>query len=223
MTDELPLEERLENLYLRDGASKQEQENEAQEKRDQTPERGKDTKKEAILSQRELFPPSPEAENHQGEWLLNHPWQEERPGLNVKIDDTIKQAARYPLPEPWKSGKTVINLGTVYDDLPEFVSQMRGKSDYEMLKEYLDAKTEVDKESKRTPHMKEIYDVEEQRDKPSSARDQSFKAYSLNPTKRETQLEKNLRYLDCEYMLKMYLPENWKTWFKQENNPSRLH
>ncbi|XP_067021951.1 uncharacterized protein [Acropora muricata] len=221
MTDELPFERKFENLHLGKGASKQEQENEAQENRQQTPERGKDTKKKAIPSQRKLFPPHPEAENYPGKWLLNHPWQDERPDPEVKIDNTIQQAAHYPLLEQWKSGKTV-HLRRGYDDLPEFVSQMRRKKEFEMLKEYMNAKTEEDKKSKMTPHMKEIEDDEEPRDKPSSARDQSLKAYSLDPTKRENQQEKRLRYLDCEYMLKMYLPENRTTWFKHENPPPDL-
>lgn len=223
MTDELPLEGKIENLDLGEGASKQEQENEAQENREQTPERGKDKKKKAILSQRELFPPSSEAENNQGKWLLNHPWQDKRPDPEVEIDDIIQQAAHYPLPKQWqnkKYGKIEINLRRVYNDLPEFVSRMRGKSEYEMLKEYMIAAPE-DKKSKMTLHMKEIMD-EEPRDNPSNVRDQRFKAYSLNSTNSKHKERNYLRHLDCEYMLKMYLPQNRTPWFKHENTPPGL-
>lgn len=221
MTDELPLEGKFENLDLGEGASKQEQENEAQENREQTPERGKDTKKKAILSQRELFPPSPGAENYQGEWLQNHPWEDKRPHHQMQIDDTIQQAAHYPLPKEWQDRKSVINLRRVYNDLPKFVSRMRGKSEYKMLEEYMEASTE-DKKSKMTPHMKEIMD-EEPRDNPSNhVRNQSFKAFSLNSTNSKHHEEKYLRHLDCEYMLKMYLPEHRTTWFKHENIPPGL-
>ena len=138
------------------------------------------------------------------------------------MDDTIGVSEKSLPPKEWLdvvNGKTVVNLSRIYRHLPKFVRQMRGKSNYEMLKEYTCAKIE-NKKSKRTPHMKETEDGEEPRDKPSFARDQSFKAYSLDPPKRENPQEKNLRYLDCEYMLKMYLPENWKTWFKHEDTPS---
>ena len=135
------------------------------------------------------------------------------------MDDTIEVSEKYPPTKEWLdvvNGKRVANLSRIYRHLPKFVSQMRGKSDYEMLKEYIYAKTE-DKKSKRTPHMREIYDVEKPRDKATSALDVSFKTYSLNPTKRENQQETNLRHLDCGYMLRMYLPENRKRWFKHED------
>lgn len=214
MGEELPLHEQFEKLNVT-STSEQGQGNEA------TPERGEGTKNNATRSRKRL---KFSEENEEGKCFLDHPWQDTHP--IPAMDDTIEVSKKYPPPKEWLddvNGERVGNLSRIYSHLPKFVSQMRGKSDYEMLKEYMCAKIE-DKKSKRTPHMREIEDGEEPRDKPSSTRDQSFnfKAYSLDPPKRENQQEKNLRYLDCEYMLKMYLPENWKTWFKHEDTLSGL-
>ena len=221
--EELPLHEQFKKkLNVEASTSVRGQENEAPENPQQTPERGGGTKYKASQSRKRLdfF-----EENEEGKCFLDHPWQDAHPDPGLSMDDTIEVSQKYPPPKEWLddvNGKRVGNLSRIYRHLPKFVSQMRGKSEYEMLKEYMNAKNKEDKKSKRTPHMKEIEDDEEPRDKPSSARDQSFKAYSLDPTKREKQQGKYLRYLDCEYMLKMYLPEYWKTWFKHEDTPSGL-
>lgn len=233
MAEEQKLREQLETLNLGASTSAQGHENEAPENPQQTPERGGGTKNNATQPRKRLEFPSQieenkvsttkyEEENEEGKCFLYHPWQDKRPEPGSPMKDTIEVSKKYPPPKEWLDGKSVVNLSRIYRDLPKFVSRMRGKSEYEMLKEYMDAKTKEDKKSKRTPHMKEIEDDEEPRDRPSSARDQSFKAYSLDPTKRENHQKKNLRHLDCEYMLKMYLPEIWQTWFKHENTPSGL-
>lgn len=101
---------------------------------------------------------------------------------------------------------------------------MRGESEREMLKEYLKAETEEDKKSKMTPHMKEIIDeIEGKKPKDKASYGvESYIAYSLKEADHQNQDEKIVCHLDCEYMLKMHLPENQQTWFKLENTLSRL-
>lgn len=233
MGEKLPLHEQFKKLNVKASTSEQGQENEAPDNPQQTPERGGGTKNNATRPRKRLefssqieeniVSTTNDEENEEGNFFQDHPWQDTHPNPGLSMDDTIGVSEKYPPPKEWlDDGESEVNLSRIYHDLPKFVSQMRGKSEYEMLKEYMNAKNEEDKKSKRTPHMKEIEDDEEPRDKPSSARDQSFKAYSLDPTKRENQQETNLRHLDCEYMLKMYLPENRKIWFKHEDTPSGL-
>ena len=218
MGDELHLRELSEALPSEAQASEREQ-----EYRQQTPERGRDTRNNATQAQRRLSF-SPVEENEEGKWLQNHPWQDRRPDL--QMDDVIEEHNQYPLPKQWKdpsSGK--INLRNLHTNLPEFVKDMRGKSEREMLKQYFEAKTDNERKSKMTAHMREIIDELEDKkpkDKASDKRDQSYKAYSLKPANHENQQKGNVRYLDCEYILKMYLPENRQTWFTLENTPSGL-
>ena len=218
MGDELQLGELL-------GALPSEAQGSEQEHRQQTPERGRHTRNNATQAQRRLFsnPASPVGENEDGEWLQNHPWQDESPDLGLKMDDSIDKSERHPLPRQWRdetSGR--INLKKIYMNLPEFVSQMRGKSEREMLKEYMETNNEEDKKSKMTPHMKEINDeIEGKQPKDKVKLDyQRYKAYPLKQTNDESQRGKNVRHLDCEYMLKMCLPENQQTWFTLESSPS---
>ena len=78
--------------------------------------------------------------------------------------------------------------------------------------------------SPRNPHVQEIVDEKNDKipeDKPSYPRKgESLKAYSLEKSDHNP-LKENYRYLDCEYMLKMYLPEYLLWWFSHEGSRIR--
>lgn len=120
MSEGRPLHERVEKLSLEASTSEQGQENEAKENIQQAPERGGGTKNIATQFQEE--------ENEEGKLLPTHPWRKKRPKPELQMADTIGVSEKYPPPKQWLDGNNVVNLRKIYIDLPEFVSQMRGKS-----------------------------------------------------------------------------------------------
>lgn len=139
--------------------------------------------------------------------------------------DTVNMSGVYTVSKKWARGNTnkIVDLEKIYSHLPEFISEMRGKTCRQELEEVL----QIDKSSanasstnklelkpsdfeKLSPHVKEI--VEKQNgvlpnDKPSlpEGNRTKFKAYSLP--------RQEIWFLDCEYMCKMHLPGYTSQWF----------
>lgn len=159
----------------------------------------------------------------EGKWLEKHPWDGEKPDLNnLKMASTISASQVYGVGEEYKTGNKV-NLRKIYSDLPNFLMKMEGSTSREDL-DFLLGSTLYQMnltEANTRPHIREIVDKKrciEPKDKPSlrAESDAKFKAFSL-PNNEANQLnpsQQNYWYLDCEYMLKMWLPQLSKGWFK---------
>ena len=166
-----------------------------------------------------------------GEWLQDHPWKDERPDRqNLKMVKTVAESAVYKVLKKWKTGGKV-RLQEIYSKLPEFVSEMKGPTCREELERLLHrslCKT-LSLNEGGSPHIKEIVQkkagVQPQDKRSPREQGETFKAYSL-PKDDANQFqpsEENYWSLDCEYMLKMYLPpledpsDPLQRWFKTES------
>ena len=163
-----------------------------------------------------------------GKWLQDHPWESERPDrLNSKMADTITMSKEYTVSEEWQRGKKHVDLGKIYSNLPKFVSEMKGLTSREELERLFDFRlyeTLVLLNKVVSPHIKEIVQKKmgvQPKDKPSLQKQgEKFMAYSLSKhhAHQFQPSPKNYRYLDCEYMLKMYLPDDSLQWFEHKIN-----
>lgn len=179
-------------------------------------------------------------ESADGKWLPDHPWENAKPDRQtLQIAGTVGTSKVYTVQEVWKSDERNVNLQKIYADLPAFINQMKGptcRQDLERLLGQLfrsvkqELVTQMLSQVSSTSHLLEI-DQEKKgntpKDEPALRKEGvKFTAYSLEqPTE---PLEGYYRYLDCEYMLKMYLPTESLKWFKDESgnrirtiNPNR--
>lgn len=123
----------------------------------------------------------------------------------------------YPVASEWKTGNTV-DLNEIYSKLPKFITEMKGPTSREEIECVLNSHDPLypDSEfnpSKLTPRINEIIRKKKgigPQEKPSfRANDERLKAFSLQTSRSDC-------YLDCEYMLNMWLPEHSFPWFKIE-------
>jgi len=167
-----------------------------------------------------------------GKWLLDHPWEDKTPDCQkLKISNTIDKSADYTVADKWKTAnKDKVDLKKIYSDLPVFISEMKGPTCRQGLEDILESKLyEMQLASSlKNPHVQEIVDEKSKlnipEDKPSFLKKgESLKAYSLKQQPNHEPLQKNYMYLDCEYMLKMSLPENLLKlkWFSHEGSRIR--
>ena len=205
--------------------------------KDQTPQKQNDNTKRKDCSevQRKLFDDSKEETDDEeatdGDGLLqNHPWNSKEPdGQNLKMADTVGKSADYTVSGKWQRGEKNVDLKKIYSNLPAFVSEMKGLTSREELERVLYSSSLIEIVSLNevgSPHMKEIVQKkakvkpQDKRSRPGKQREE-FMAYSLplpEDDANQFQLpQENYWYLDCEYMLKMYLPENSLQWFKTES------
>ena len=210
--------------------------------------KGSATRGKSNLVRRQLLSSASSQEDEEstdGKWLPGHPWKDGEPDRQkLKMADTVGIAAVYTVQEVWKKGKRNVNLKEVYAKLPAFINEMKEptcRQDLERLlveqipKKRFDTLYQMYSKDSSTPHLLEILQEKldiTPKDKPSLLKeDVKFTAYSL-PKQPPEPLEENYQYtyLDCEYMLKMYLPtDSLKvTWFKDESgnrirtiNPNR--
>ncbi len=158
-------------------------------------------------------------EKKDGEWLKEHPWEKEIPNRQKQMIDTVNMSKVYTVTDNWlKSGR--VNLGKIYSHLPEYIEEMKGLSIRQELERTLKFSllTAIDFKMKPPPHVLEIIEKNKKvvpTDKPSlPVGYNSFKAFSLIQQQQNIQPSKNnYWYLDCEYMLTMYLPDNSSQWF----------
>ena len=179
-------------------------------------------------------------ERKDGEWLEDHPWQSKTPNSQTLTEKTVYMSEVYTVSDKWlTNGK--VNREKIYLDLTTFIDEMKGLSIRQELEDVLEIDTNsltlqtnstllkaIDfKKVKRTPHVLEItqkHDDVAPKDKPSrpSGKNDNLKAFSLpsqqNPHEPS---EKNRWFLDCEYMLKMYLPDDLLEWFKTDDQQGK--
>ena len=198
------------------------------EKRQRTPEQPREGgTRDAVRARKKInfeTDASSTNENDEGRWLENHPWSGKTPDPeNLKMDTTISASKEYPLASEWSETGEKVDLQKIYSNLPKFITEMKGPTSREELKHLLDSILyQMNLTEANIPHIREIVDKkrgDEPTDKPSLRRQPSksgakFKAFSLpNRATPLTPSEKDYLYLDCEYMLKMWLPQHSKGWF----------
>ena len=159
-----------------------------------------------------------------GKWLPNHPWEDKTPDRqNSKMDDTIGKSEVYTVTNKWKTPNKV-DLKTIYSDLPVFISEMKGPTCRQGLDDIISKLYEMQLASSlKNPHVQEIVDEKKgniPKDKPSP-KGESLKASSLEQQTYHEPLKEYYRYLDCEYMLKMYLPKHSLKWFTFSHEKER--
>ena len=161
----------------------------------------------------------------EGEWMKDHPWEGRSPNdkEELKMASRIGKSTVYTLKAKWYTDDKV-DLTKIYSNLPKFIKEMKGQScrkDLEWLIKHKMTLTDEVKDSldSNTPHILEI--VQEEKgvkptDKASPVDEkQELKAFSSKHPKEPNQA--NYYHLDCEYMLKMYLPDSFKDWFNIEH------
>ena len=157
-----------------------------------------------------------------GKWLQPHPWERKRPDrLNSKMADTVEMSKVYTVSKEWQKGEHKVDLGKICSNLPKFASEMKGPTGREELEHLLNSRrfSKALMNETRGPHITEIvmkYSGDKPKDKPDiPTKVEKFVAYSLLGDDQPS--EENYWYLDCEYMLKMYLPEDSLQWFDPES------
>ena len=151
-----------------------------------------------------------------GEWRGN-----ESPDQNLTMKDTVSKSGAYAVSDELtsESDKSKIqDRKMIYGNLPMFIGQMKGPSSRQDLEHLVKTKMEEPYELenlKKHPHLLEIYNERDKPSLPKNGRREKFKAYSYN-------LPLEYYFLDCEYMLKMYLPNNSPEWFNVEEGSKRI-
>ena len=168
-----------------------------------------------------------------GQWLKAHPWENEMPRRQERMERRMGKSQVYTLPDKWLQHGTV-NLEMIYLNLPKFIDEMKGPSIRQELEEVLQidpSSLKINPNSKLlkaiesantnlSPHVLEIAQKQNKvspQDQPSR-RDQgsqnAFKAFSLTPPQR-------IWFLDCEYMLKMCLSDDALMWLNNADQQGR--
>ena len=162
-------------------------------------------------------------EGTDGQWLSCHPWEKEAPwDLELKMEDTVENSPTYPTASKWtKNGK--VDLAKIYSNLSTFVrSEMQGsingsRQELEQIicKLHQKENPNLQNPSDLAPHTIEI--VEEIRgdtgiDKRLEPGDTSLVATSL-PLSPMCPAEENYFDYDCEYILQIFVPHHFLSWF----------
>ena len=169
-------------------------------------------------------PPTSAQGRDEGKWLKGHPWEGKSPNRDEKMATTVGTAAMYTLTKKWltRNGDKV-DLANIYDNLPQFIGEMKGRSSREDLKYLLNLPMyevyEASTLNTSRPHILEIVQEGknvEPEDKPSPHKEgQKLKAFSSGHSKEPNPA--NYHHLDCEYMLNIYLPDSFNGWFNIED------
>ncbi len=162
-----------------------------------------------------------DGENERGKWMPFHPWKSDKPNPKLEMKDTVANSTSYPVSRYWKR-KLDVDLAKIYSNLPSFVEdEMKGsingsRQELEQLvyKNYWDNIPSLENFS---PHVREIVDEIEdsgKRDQKSlPSDDETFEARSMRRTWFGSQDERNYFHFDCEFMLRMYVPDFLLPWF----------
>lgn len=190
---------------------------------DQTPE-NKSKRNETEKGARKKLSFSPGV--NKGELVEGDPWD------STPMRDKVEESKVYTVSNEWKtSGK--VDLGKIYQKLPAFVNEIRGKTCRQELEEILKKANgglvTTNILQNPSPHVKEIVDKQRPKDKPSllKGEKQSFKAYSLLPPPEGPPLEgpppegPPTWFLDCEYMCKVHLPGNTSHWLDHSDKTGK--
>ena len=172
-------------------------------------------------------------EQKDGKWLEKHPWKNKVPCCEKTMDKTVNLSKVYTVSIEWlKVGKDV-DLEKIYLNLPKFIDQMKGLSIRKELEDVLNATLPttllemIAPANTPSPHVREIAQKQNKvppkdgRSDPEQGENDSFKAFSLPQQDPYQPSENNYWNLDCEYMLKMYLPEYSLQWFDNDDQEGR--
>ena len=165
------------------------------------------------------------AQSHDdGKWLQKHPWETKEPNLTDPINKTVDTSKVYTVSDKWlTSSKTQLDLEKIYLGLPTFIDEMKGPSIRKELEDTLNS--EQQQNTKLSPHVLEIKQKDDPpKDKKSRPKGQNnnLKAFSLPPTQDLHAPSKDKYwFLDCEYMLKMYLPTCSLQWFNCDDQQGK--
>ena len=199
---------------------------------DQTPE-NKSKRNETEKGARKKLSFSPGV--NKGELVEGDPWD------STPMRDKVEESKVYTVSNEWKtSGK--VDLGKIYQKLPAFVNEIRGKTCRQELEEILKKANgglvTTNILQNPSPHVKEIVDKQRPKDKPSllKGEKQSFKAYSLLPPEGPPPEGPPPEgpppegpppegpptwFLDCEYMCKVHLPGNTSHWLDHSDKTGK--
>ena len=159
-----------------------------------------------------------EREDHDGDWLEDHPWKCETPKSDHPTEKTVIASKAYTVSAKWLTNKKV-HLEKIYSKLPTFIDEMKGSSIRQELEDVLNSsmlKLIQSEKKNLSPHVLEITQKQPE-DNPSVGNDK-FKAFSFIQHERS---EKCYWFLDCEYMLKMYLPDHSLQWFNNDDQQGK--
>ena len=163
------------------------------------------------------------AQSHDdGKWLQDHPWESTKPNLADPINKTVDTSNVYTVSDKWlTSSKRQLDLEKIYLGLPTFIDEMKGPSIRKELEDILNS--EQQQNMKLSPHVLEIKQKDvPPKDKKSRPKGQNTKAFSLPPTQDLHAPSKDKYwFLDCEYMLKMYLPICSLQWFNCDDQQGK--
>ncbi|XP_068733035.1 uncharacterized protein [Montipora capricornis] len=156
------------------------------------------------------------AQSHDdGKWIQDHPWE---PSPAELINKTVDKSKVYTVSDKWlTSSKKQLDLEKIYLGLPTFIDEMKGPSIRKELEDILNSEQQQNIDTKPSPHVLEIKQKDDPpKDKPSRPKgtNNNLKAFSLPPPQDlHAPSEDNYWFLDCEYMLTMYLPDCSSQWF----------
>ena len=165
-----------------------------------------------------------ERKDHDGEWFEDHPWKCETPKPDQLTETTVNKSKVYTVSGKWLTGNKV-DLEKIYLDLPTFIDEMKGLSIGQELEDVFNS-TLLKAITKPSPHVLEIFQKHNlvlSKDKPSERQqneNNDLKAFSLQQNTLQPS-EESYWFFDCEYMLKMYLPDDSLEWFKTDNQQGK--
>ena len=160
--------------------------------------------------------------HNDGKWLEDHPWKSEKPSLKEPTKNEVCKSEVNTVSDKWlKSGKTKVHLKKIYLSLPTFIDEMRGPSIRKELEDILNStllKVIGSTNTKLSPHVLEIKQKyvppNDEPSRPKPGENNKLKAFTVPPQQHPHQpSEDSYWFLDCEYMLKMYLPDYSLQWF----------
>lgn len=166
--------------------------------------------------------PRKSTELKDGEWMKKHPWPTDMgPDPKLSMKEGVDESKVYKVPHKWLQDDKV-DLEFIYSNLPEFINEMKGLSIRQELENVLNSKL---LQVKHTPHVLEIFQIQEHilpNDNPSLKPKENtcikFKAFSLEDP---PQPSGEHWFLDCEYMLKMHLPDHSLQWFNNDDQDGK--
>ncbi|XP_067027126.1 uncharacterized protein [Acropora muricata] len=158
------------------------------------------------------------AQSHDdGKWLQDHPWESMKPNPAKSIKKTVDTSKEYTVSDKWLTSSKKLDLEKIYLSLPTFIDEMKGPSIRKELEDILNSEQQQNINTKLSPHVLEIKQKDDPpKDKKSRPEGQNnnLKAFSLPPPQGLHAPSKDKYwFLDCEYMLKMYLPTCSLQWF----------
>ncbi|PFX24048.1 uncharacterized protein LOC111332196 [Stylophora pistillata] len=126
--------ERAASLEIKDSHGK-----DTKQRNDKTPENKSKGNKTKRGPQRKL-----KFTQNDGEYMKDHPWEPVRP-----MSEYISESAVYKVDKNWKHwGK--VDLGKIYEHLPQFVKEMKGKTCRQELEEVVERNESLDTEGSET-------------------------------------------------------------------------